>query len=162
VTLPTASSCIIEHRYEQLSEEDKSLYDGTQSGYHRLSEFFATRVKNDAFRSSMSIYHHADGKDASERIGKCRFLSFDVADYGMPVQCFMVSKDGRTLLYQHDGGLNKPNGLYRYRHSEGDRLLLTDTSIRGGNREMRTLDVCPRGDIGVYAKCREVSADDQP
>ena len=161
-TVATASSCFIEHRYERLSEEEKKRYDGTQSGNHRLSEFFAVRVKNDAFRNSMAIYHHADGKDEKERIGSCHVQSFDFANYGQSVQCYMLSKDGRTLLYQHDGGLNKPDGLYRFRHGDGDRLLILNTSLRGGNRETRTLDVCPLGDIGIYATCREISADDQP
>jgi hypothetical protein len=154
------SSCIIEHRFNQLSEADKKLYSGTQSGFHRLSEFFAVRTKNDHFRNTMKIYHYIDGKDAKELIGGLHVLTFDFADYGLPGDHFMLSKDGRTLLYHHVRGLNKPEGLYRFRHGEGDRLLCADVFVQGGNQEQHTLTFCAPASDPLHWKCRAVSADD--
>jgi hypothetical protein len=161
VAVVAASSCI-EHRYEQLSEEEKRLYDGTQSGFQRLSEFFAVRIKNDALHNSVAIYHYADGKEEKERIGTCHIYSFDFANYGPINTCFMLSKDGRALLYRHDGGLKKSDGLYRFRQGEGDRLLVANGAVRGADREKRALEFCPTGDIGIHATCNDISVDDNP
>jgi len=132
------------HRYASLSEQDQLAHFGTQTGYHRLSAYFAVSVSGGTLsKRVMEFYYYPRGGGRPVLIGTVTALLDRHADYGEQSQHFALSPDGTELLYFHEealqyGPVHKTNGLYRFTHGRGDALVRD-----GGYREISQQDWSP-------------------
>jgi len=92
-------------------------------GETQLSAYFSIELSGGNWYSPLVLktYHHENGK--KKIIGLTRF-----SEYASRQNGYAISDDGKTILYFHqnlpdDGGVNKPGGLYEYRHGVGDKRI---------------------------------------
>lgn len=92
-------------------------------GETQLSTYFSIELSGGNWYSPLILkaYHHDN--DKKELIGLTRFSEFSSRQ-----NAYAISEDGKTLLYFHqklpdDGGVNKPSGLYEYRHGSGSERI---------------------------------------
>ncbi len=136
--LATGCNVTVRHRFGNLKPNEQAAHAGTQTGFHRLSPYFAVSVSGGTIGNrTMEFCHFPDGGGRKKLIGMVTGFLLDGADYGARNQHFALSADGRQLLYFHEEALGyahvrKPDGLYRYREGIGDAL------VRSGGQRVLT------------------------
>jgi len=92
-------------------------------GETQLSAYFSIELTGGNWFSPLTlhVYHHHNGE--KESIGISRF-----SESASRQNAYAISDDGKTLIYFHqnlpdDDGIDKPGGLYEYRHDGEDKRL---------------------------------------
>ncbi len=89
VVLAGGCGVALKQRYSRLSPEDQAQYAGTQTGFHRLSDYFAVIVSGGAVSPRvMEFYYYPDGGGRKLLIGTITAYLYDSADYGPREQHF--------------------------------------------------------------------------
>jgi len=98
-------------------------HDKVAKGDTTLSPFFSIELVGGNWFSPLvlKVYHHDNGD--KQAIGLTKF-----SEFASRQNAYAISDDGKTLLYFHqnlpnDGGINKPGGLYEFRHGRGAKRL---------------------------------------
>lgn len=98
-------------------------HEKIEKGETQLSPYFSIELTGGNWYSPLMLktYHHDNGD--KELIGLTKF-----SEFASRQNAYAISKDGKTILYFHqnlpdDGGVNKPGGLYEYRHGRGAKRV---------------------------------------
>jgi len=136
VAVLASCSVFLDHEFDKLSPTEQETYFGTQSGFHRLSPYFAVAVAGGSAGTDrlMQFYYYENGTSRRHLIGTIEGVTFDSSNYGPRDQHFALSSDGDAMLYFHEakygyGALTKADGLYLAR-SDGTEVLVRSAGER--------------------------------
>ncbi len=98
-------------------------HEKINKGDTQLSPYFSITLSGGNWYSPLmlKVYHHDNGD--KQLIGLSKF-----SEYASRQNGYAISDDGKTILYFHqnlpdDGGVNKPGGLYEYKHGRGAKRV---------------------------------------
>jgi len=98
-------------------------YEKISDGETQLSPYFSIKLSGGGWFSPLTlmVYHHKDGN--KNPIGITRF-----SESASRQNAYALSDDGKTIIYFHqnlpdDDGIDKPGGLYEYRHNGESKRL---------------------------------------
>lgn len=98
-------------------------FEKIPQGETQLSPYFSIKLSGGNWIKPLTLetFHHENGKKTL--IGITHF-----SESASRQNAYAMSDDGKILLYFHqnlpdDGGIDKPGGLYEYRHGSGARRI---------------------------------------